>query len=160
MPHIHEDTRSPDLQSYMISFTSVDVLIGLLQFHSQECWIIETWNQIISSLGNVSVVYRRVACLLLSPDHRDPNHFCPIWVGSVASWQTGLTLCDTTRSRTTRPTGSNPEIKTESSIQISPTSFHLRRRTITHRRLQEACCFWTIRDSAVSSNSMWKLPGA
>lgn len=71
-------------------------------------------------------------CFLLS-DQRDPNHFCPVWVSDLASeqWQTEFAACDTnwrrqtTWSKTTRLTQSNPEIKEErpalcDHLQISP----------------------------------------
>lgn len=68
----------------------------------------------------------------LSPDQRDPDHFCPVWVGDLPSqWQTGLTVCDTnwrrqtTWSKTTRLTQSNPKIEEEPSFQLPATSFHL-----------------------------------
>lgn len=66
----------------------------------------------------------------LSPDQSDPDHFGP--VSDLASqWQTGLTVCDTnwrrqtTWSKTTRLTQSNPKIEEEPSVQLPVTSFHL-----------------------------------
>lgn len=78
----------------------------------------------------------------LSPDQRDPNHFCPVWVGDLASqqWQTGLAVCDTnwrrqtTWSETTRLTQSNPKIEEEPRVQLPVTGFHLQNFSPTKKK--------------------------
>ncbi len=64
------------------------------------------------------------------PDQSDPDHFCPVWVGDLASqWRTGLTVCDTNWRRQTTwsetTTQSDPEIEEEPSVRLPATSFHL-----------------------------------
>lgn len=100
------------------------------------------------------------------PDQSDADHFCPVWVGDLASqWQTGLAVCDTnwrrqtTWSKTTSLTQSTPKIEVEPSVQLPVTRFHLqisspqeKKIFNTYHCLQEVCCFWTIRDFAISSN--------
>lgn len=83
-----------------------------------------------------------------SPDQSNPDHFCPVWVGDLASqWQTGLTVRDTNWRRQTTwsetTTQSNPEIEEEPSVQLPATSFHLQnfsppRKISTYHRLQRS----------------------
>lgn len=86
------------------------------------------------------------------PDQSDADHFCPVWVGDLASqWQTGLAVCDTnwrrqtTWSKTTSLTQSTPKIEVEPSVQLPVTRFHLQisspqeKKSSTHITVCKKC---------------------
>lgn len=79
----------------------------------------------------------------------------PFWVGDLAQWQTGLTVCDTNRRRqttcikSTRLTQSK-KVEDEPSVQLPVTSFlpqispHLKEKILsTYHRLQEVLLLLT-----------------
>lgn len=109
----------------------------------------------------------------LSRSKRSRSFLSRFEVGWSCFPVTGLTVCDTnwrrqtTWSKTMRLTNTIQSYDWGRAKRPAPcdqfpsANFSPQRKIFsTYHCLQEVCCFWTIRDFAISSNRMWKLPRA